>query len=112
LYLTLLGAILAGLIGSWCGWLWGGGNWRGGGLVIALTLWLFLSFFTGFLFNDSLFWRPFGHILTRQNPYHCQWDQQTEYHQTFQHDAEIVLADATPVYFKLGHYPLVGISSR
>ncbi len=92
LYLEILAACLCGLIMGWGGWLWGGGG-RGrvyGGLVMVLCVWLFLSFFTGFLFNDPLFWRPLSHILTGQNPYHCQWDQQTEYRQMFHYDTENV----------------------
>jgi hypothetical protein len=88
LYLEVLATLLAGLIAGWGGWLYGGGNRAWGGLVIALSLWLFLSSFTGFLFNDPLFWRPLGSILTGHNPYRCQ--EQTDYRQTFQHDAENV----------------------
>jgi len=90
LYLEVLASLLAGLIAAWGGWLWGGGRRVWGGLVIGLSLWLFLSFFTGFLFNDPLFWRPIGRILTGGNPYRCQGDQQTEYRQPFQHNSAIV----------------------
>jgi hypothetical protein len=87
LYLEILASLLAGLIASWGDWLWAGGyRWRGG-LVCGLALWLFLSFFTGFLFGDPLFWRVGSRILSGRNP--NQYEE-TDYRQRFVHDGENV----------------------
>jgi hypothetical protein len=85
LYLEILASLLAGLIASWGGWLWGGGHKVWGGLVIALSLWLFLSFTTAFAFDDPLFWRPGVRLLTGHELDRWYY-QHSEYHQTFQHD--------------------------
>jgi hypothetical protein len=92
LYLEILATLLAGLIASWGGWLWGGGHRAWGGLVIALSLWLFLSFFTGFLFSDPLFWRAGWNVLSGHDPYRCEpvYCQTSNYRQTFQHNGENV----------------------
>src|SRR5206468_4024286 len=66
LYLEILSALLAGLIASWGGWLWGGGHRFFGALVAGLAIWLFLSFATALTFGDPVFWRPMLRLLTRQ----------------------------------------------
>jgi hypothetical protein len=92
LYLEILAALLAGLIGAWGGWLWAGGHRIWGGIVAVLSLWLYLSFATSAAFGDPLFWRVGGRLLHGQEPY--RWDHanypQTEYRQSLQHDAENV----------------------
>ncbi|HEY0264457.1 MAG TPA: hypothetical protein VGC07_08025 [Granulicella sp.] len=91
LYLEILSALLAGLIATWGGWLWGGGNRGWGSLVIALSLWLFLSFTTAVTFGDPLFWRVGMRLLIGNNPYQYERVKgNDEYRQRFQHDGENV----------------------
>lgn len=61
-------------------------------MVIALRLWLFLSFMTGFLFGDPLFWRVGRLALSGhgESAYRCQCAQHSEYRQMFEHDGENV----------------------
>lgn len=86
LYSEILAALLTSLI-AWlgCG-LWGAGHRAFGGLLAVIGLGLCLSVLTTIGFCDPSFWRPFGRILTGQNPYRCQWDEHSQYRQTLQHD--------------------------
>jgi hypothetical protein len=78
--------LLACLV-TWGGaWLWGSGRRTCGLLIAALGLGMCLSSLTTIGLCDPLFWRPFERILSGQNPYRCQWDQQTDYRLTFQRD--------------------------
>jgi len=89
LYAEILTALLASLIASWGGWLCGGENRVWGGCLIILGLCLTASTLTTVGFADPLFWRVGGNLLTGREAdrHECQ---QTEYHQTSQHDGENV----------------------
>jgi hypothetical protein len=90
LYLEILAGLLASFIASWGGWLMGGRHRIRGVLLAVLGLALIASVLTTIGFCDPLFWRPYLRILTGQNPYRCQWDEQGQYRQVFQHDGENV----------------------
>jgi hypothetical protein len=89
LYLEILAALLACLITCMGGGLWGFGHRILGGMIAVLGLACSLSVLTSVGFCDPFFWRPFQRVMAGQNPYRCQWTQQTEYRETLHHDAEM-----------------------
>jgi hypothetical protein len=89
LYGEILAALLASLIASWGGWLWGGGHRIWGSLIAALGLGLCFSVLTTAGFCDPLFWRAEWRSLTGQEANRCDCAEHTEYHHTFQHIVEM-----------------------
>jgi hypothetical protein len=89
LYGYILAALLASLIASWGGWLWGGGHRVRGGLLAVLGLWLITSTLTAVGFADPLFWRVGWRIMAGQNPDRRDC-QKTEERHSFQHNEKNV----------------------
>jgi len=89
LYGYVLAAILASLIASWGGWLWGGGHRIWGGLLSALGLVLIAATMSAIGFADPSFWRVGWRILCGQNPDRRDC-QDKENRQPFQHNSVIV----------------------
>jgi IS1 family transposase len=89
LYGYILAALLASLIASWGGWLWGGGHRICGGLLAIVGLGLATSTLTAVGFADPLFWRVGWHFLTGKDPDRRDCGD-SENRQPFQHYLVIV----------------------